>query len=197
MPEKRKQAGRTLALIIILGVFIAAMVISLSNLTVDYIYERPVYEKFCNSSVYLGEPYGSPALKTPAGTGCGCNYSQQIQDQEASCTSSKGVPVYDYYETGCIKSVKSCNMCQKNYDDTMRIYNHNVFFIFAAIGFLMIVIGLFLESLLLQIILLPAGAWLVIEGSVGNFNEKLSVIICFSLLIISAVYLAMKKLGKK
>jgi hypothetical protein len=58
----------------------------------------------------------------------------------------------------------------------------------------MIAIGLFLNPLLLQIILLPAGAWLVIEGSLSNFDEKLSVIIAFALLIIAAVYLAMKKL---
>jgi len=194
---KKVRTGRTLALIIILGAFIAAMVISLSNLTVDYAYERPVYEKFCNTASYLNGPYGTQAIKAQARTGCICNYSQQIQDQETSCISSQGTPVYDYYETGCVKSVKSCDMCQKNLDDATKKYNHNVFFIFAIIGFLMIAVGLFLESLLLQIILLPAGAWLVIQGSVGNFDEKLSVIICFALLIIAAVYLAMKKLGKR
>jgi len=190
MPKKRKSGARTLALTIILGAFISIMVISLANLTVDYFYEGPVYEKYCNTSLY-GEPYSSPAVKS---TGCNCNYTQDIRDQESSCTSRQGLPTYDYWDNGCIKSVKDCDLCQKSYNDDMKIYNHNVFFIFAIIGFIMIAIGLFLNPLLLQIILLPAGAWLVIEGSLNNFDEKLSVIIAFALLIIAAVYLAMKKL---
>jgi uncharacterized protein (DUF983 family) len=191
MPKKRKSSARTLALTIILGVFISIMVISLTNLTIDYAYERPLYENFCNNSVYSG-PYDSQIVKS-AGV-CVCNYTQEIRDQEAACNLKRGMPVYDYFDNGCAKSVKDCDMCQKNYDDIMKQYNHNLFFILAIIGFIMIAVGLFLNPLLLQIILLPAGAWLVIQGSVSNFDEKLSVIIAFALLIIAAVYLAMKKL---
>ena len=146
MAKKVKTAGRTLALTIIIGVFVSAMVISLSNLTVDYIYERPRYENFCNNT---WEQYFSPAAKSPTFSGCGCNYSTALQAQEAECTSNRGMPVYDYYENGCVKSVKACDMCQKNFEDSMKKYNHNVFFVFAAIGFVMIAIGLFLPSLLL------------------------------------------------
>ena len=192
MPKKRKSGARTLALTIILGVFISIMVISLTNLTIDYVYEMPLYENYCNSSLY-GEPYSSPAVKSVGA--CICNYTQEIRDQESACNLKRGMPVYDYLENGCVKSVKDCDMCQKNYDNVMKEYNHNVFFILAVIGFIMIAVGLFLESLLLQIILLPAGAWLVIQGSLSNFDEKLSVIIAFALLIVAAVYLALKKLG--
>jgi len=58
----------------------------------------------------------------------------------------------------------------------------------------LIVAGLFVHILLIQIITMPAGAFLVIEAAVKNFDDKLLVIITFSLLIIAAVYLALKKL---
>jgi len=41
---------------------------------------------------------------------------------------------------------------------------------------------------------MPAGAVLVIESAMRNFDDKLAVIIVFALLIIAAVVLALKKL---
>jgi hypothetical protein len=58
----------------------------------------------------------------------------------------------------------------------------------------LIVVGLFVKPLLIQIATLPAGAVLVIEAAMKNFDNKLMVIITFSLLIATAVYLALKKL---
>ncbi len=53
--EKKKFSGRNLALTIILGVFIAIMIITLFNLTVTYFYEEPKYEDFCKN--FAGEVY--------------------------------------------------------------------------------------------------------------------------------------------
>jgi hypothetical protein len=53
---------------------------------------------------------------------------------------------------------------------------------------------LFSSVLLIQILALPAGAVLVIQAAVKNFDSKLMVICTFALLIVAAIYLALKKL---
>jgi len=190
--ERGKLSGRNFALTIILGIFIAIMVITLFNLIVSYAYEPPTYEDFCNGVDSLG-PY--PVKYGMNNELCGnCTFSKELQEATDNCYQDRGVPVYDYNEKGCTMVVKECNLCSKNFEDAMNGYNRNTFFVFEIIGFALIIVGLFINILLIQLITLPAGAFLVIEAAVKNFDDKLYVIITFSLLIIMAVYLALKKL---
>ncbi len=190
--SKTKMGGRNFALTIILGVFIAIMVITLFNLTVSYIYDAPAYEDFCKG-YGTGMPY-------PVKYGVGieqcsnCTFSQAIQTETETCAQNGGSPEYTYNDNGCTSTLKLCNMCNKDFENATNIYNRRTFYIFASLGFALIVIGLSLGVLLLQISTLPAGAALVIEAAVKNFDDKLSVIIVFGLLIVAAVYLAIKKL---
>jgi len=188
----KKLAGRNFALTIVLGVFIAIMVVTLFNLIVSYIYEPPKYDDYCKGIGGAG-PY--PVKYGLDNAQCGnCTFSKTLQEQTDACYFDNGIPVYDYNEKGCTSALKECNMCNENFDGIMKVYNRQTFFIFALIGFALIVAGLFVNVLLIQIITLPAGAYLVIEAAVKNFDDKLLVIITFSLLIIAAVYLSLKKL---
>jgi hypothetical protein len=196
MPKKeaKKMSGRNFALTIILGVFVAIMVATLFNLIVTYVHEEPKYDDYCKGVGSMGG-VGSYPVKYGATGGCGnCTFSKALQEETDKCMNQNGIPLYDYDNEGCTSSLKECNMCQKNYDDAVKAYNRQTFFVFAAIGFVLVVAGLFVPVLLIQIITLPAGAFLVIEAAVKNFDDKLYVIIIFSLLIIAAVYLALKKL---
>ncbi len=189
--SKKKMSGRNFALTIILGVFIAIMVITLFNLIVSYVYEAPKYEDFCRYGI--GTPY-------PVKYGVGieqclnCTFSQDIQAETDACTQNGGISEYNYNEYGCTSTLKACNMCNKDFENATNTYNRRTFYVFASLGFALIVIGLSIGVLLLQIITLPAGAFLVIEAAVKNFDDKLFVILLFGLLIIAAVYLALKKL---
>lgn len=190
--EVNKLSGRNFALTILLGVFIAVMVVSLFNLVVEYAYESPKYEDYCKGIESMG-PY--PVKYGVSNEVCGnCTFSPSLQQQTDECYEEMGIPVYDYDSKGCTVSIKECNFCTKQFEAAMKEYNWDTFFVFAAIGFALIVAGLFIPILLIQIITLPAGAFLVIEAAVKNFDNKLLVIITFSLLIIAAVYLALKKL---
>lgn len=189
---KKGMSGRNFALTIILGVFIAIMVVTLFNLVVSYVYEGPNYEDFCKGIGGIG-PY--PVKYGVGNEQCGnCTFSPALQQATEKCAMDNGIPIYNYDSKGCTSAVKECNMCQKNFEDAMKSYNRQTFFVFAAIGFALVVLGLFIGILLIQIIALPAGAFLVIEAAVKNFDDKLYVIIVFSLLIIAAVMLALKKL---
>jgi hypothetical protein len=188
--EKKKiPSGRNLALTIILGVFISIMIITLFNLVVTYFYEGPDYNSFCNNT------YGQYQMKYGGTYSCiNCTFSKELQEQTDKCTQEGGTPIYDYDERGCTSTIKECSFCSKNFDEATKIYERNTFFIYAAIGFVLIVVGLFVRILLIQLISLPAGAFLVIEAAIKNFDDKLYIIITFSLLIIAAIYLALKKL---
>jgi hypothetical protein len=190
--DKRKSpSGRNLALTIILGVFIAIMIITLFNLIVTYFYEEPKYEDYCtnyeNTQYPMKYNYGWDICTN-------CSFSKELQAQVDNCSKEGGISTYTYNEKGCAIELKECNFCNKEFDSAIKEYTKNTFFIYAAIGFALIVIGLFVNLLLIQIILLPAGAFLVIEASLRNFDDKLYIIITFSLLIIAAVLLALKRL---
>jgi hypothetical protein len=189
---KKPFSGRKLALTILIGVFISAMVISLVNLTISYVYEPPKYENFCKATSYEGMAKAIPGSCTNAN----CTFNKALSDVADECTQNRGNAIYEYDNNGCAISIKKCDTCQKDFEDSMSSYNKNVFFFYAAIGFVLIVVGLFLGDLLIQIITLPAGAFLVIEAAVRNIEDKLLVIIVFALLIIAATYLAWKKLRK-
>lgn len=189
---KKKMTGRNFALTIILGVFIAIMVITLFNLIVSYVYEPPQYDTYCKGMMVNG-PY--PVKYGLSNEQCGnCTFSPSLQQATEQCQQENGIPIYDYDSKGCTSGIKECNMCNKQMDDAMKAYNRSTFFVFAIIGFLLVVLGLFISTLLIQLIALPAGAVLVIEAAMKNFDDKLYVIIVFSLLIVAAVYLALKKL---
>ncbi|HJX50708.1 MAG TPA: hypothetical protein VJ438_04555 [Candidatus Nanoarchaeia archaeon] len=190
--EAKKLSPKNFALTILLGVFIAIMVVSLFNLIVSYVYEPPKYEDYCKGIDSMG-PY--PVKYGVSNEVCGnCTFSPILQQSTDECYQDRGIPVYDYDAKGCTISLKECNMCAKTFDDDMKNYNRSTFFVFALIGFALIVAGLFIHILLIQIITLPAGAFLVIQAAVQNFDNKLLVIITFTLLIIAAVLLALKKL---
>jgi hypothetical protein len=189
---KENLKGRNFALTILLGVFISIMVITLFNLIVDYSYEAPKYEDYCKGVDF----YGSYPIKYGTSNDiCGnCSFSKELQEQVDQCMQDGGMTIYEYDNQGCTVALKQCNFCQKDYDEAIKVHNRQTFFIFAVIGFILIVLGLFIETLLLQIITLPAGAFLVIEAAVKNFDDKLFVIVVFGLLIIAAIYLALKRL---
>lgn len=186
-----KKSGKNLALIILFGVFVAVMLTIFVNLVVSYLYEGPVYEDYCANS--FSGPY--PIKYGVDTSSCqNCTFSKDLQEQVANCEQGGGMPVYDYDSKGCTSSLKDCDVCSKEFDQAAKEYNRKTFFIYASVGFVLIVFGLFISVLLLQIVLLPAGAFLVIESATKNFDDKLFVIIVFGLLIVAALYLALKKL---
>lgn len=187
--KKEHLKGRNFALTILLGIFIAIMVVVLFNLIVSYVYEEPKYEDVCKNANY--EIYPAKYI----GTQCvNCTFSKDLQEQTDKCIQDGGMAIYNYDEKGCTISLKECNMCSKEFENANAKYNKNTFFIFAFIGFVLIILGLYTKPLLIQISTLPAGASLVIEAAVKNFDDKLLIIITFTLLIIAAIILALRKL---
>ena len=178
----KNSSSRNFALTIILGVFIAIMVITLFNLIVDYAMPGPEYEDYCKNQ--------GPIMTEEECDEVDGTWNEYPNAMKAEYPEGENGTV-DPKPRGYCEYMDSC---YEEYDAAQKVHNRQTFFVFAIIGFILIVAGLFLKELLLQIVTLPAGAFLVIQAGISNFDDKLAVIIVFTLLIIAAVYLALKKL---
>jgi hypothetical protein len=93
-------------------------------------YDEPKYDIFCKQ-----QPYRSMPVK--AGVDC-----QQVQTaNDTRCWQDGGMSIYDYDSQGC-NIYKSCDYCNKEYNDASAKFRRNVFFIAAPIGLLAIIVGL-------------------------------------------------------
>ncbi len=76
--------------------------------------------------------------------------------------------------------------CNKDWEEAQRPYNQYRYYIFAGIGFALLLAGLFFKENIVQLTGLAAGGILVAEGIVINLENK--YIVFFSLLAILAVF---------
>jgi len=76
--------------------------------------------------------------------------------------------------------------CSEDFRDAMKPYNQYRYYILAGIGFVLLLVGLFVKENLVQLTGLAAGGILVAEGIVINLESK--VIVFFSLLAILIIF---------
>lgn len=87
-----------------------------------------------------------------------------------------------------------CN--KEGFDEALKSFNQLKFYIFAGIGFVLLVIGLFIPNLTLLIIALASGGILVGEGIVFNLQNKILVFISLALILLIGGFLAVRKIRK-
>jgi len=76
--------------------------------------------------------------------------------------------------------------CHEEYENAQKPYNQYRYYIFAGIGFILLLVGLFAKENMIQLIGLAAGGILVAEGIVTNWQNK--IIVFFSLLAILIIF---------
>jgi len=76
--------------------------------------------------------------------------------------------------------------CDSKYRDAQKPYNQYKYYIFAGIGFILLLVGLFTKENLIQLTGLASGGILVAEGIIMNFENE--VIVFFSLLVILIIF---------
>ena len=76
--------------------------------------------------------------------------------------------------------------CRQEYEDALKPYNQTRYYIFAGIGFILLLVGLFTKENLIQLTGLASGGILVAEGIITNFENE--IIVFFSLLAILIIF---------
>ena len=87
--------------------------------------------------------------------------------------------------------------CRQEYETAQKPYNQIRYYIFAGIGFILLLLGLFAKENMIQLTSLATGGILVTQGIVMNFENK--TIVFISLLAILAIFgiLAYRIINKK
>jgi len=87
--------------------------------------------------------------------------------------------------------------CWDKYDAAREPYNQKRFYVFAGIGFLLLIVGLFVTENLLQITSLASGGILVFEGIVSNLQDKLIVFLSLIAILVIFGIVAYRVIKKK
>jgi hypothetical protein len=159
------------ALSILISIILVIIIVSLVNVGTSLFLKEPEYEKYCNRTV-------SPDLETYD------NITKEVCEYHNGTWTPQNVP--------CIKAPCAqgyCDFyqkCNQEYNNAQKPYNQKRFYVFALLGFILLIFGLFVGEMLLQITSLGAGGILVFEGIVTNLQEKLIVFI--SLLAILIIF---------
>ncbi len=149
----------TVAISIILSVFI----ISLVNVGLSIILERPEFQDYCGEHSYV-------KLED--------NITKEI------CTEQGGKwenGYCDYYAE-----------CSREYDSALASNNQARYYVLAGVGFLLLLFGLFSKDAMFQVTGLLSGTILVIEGLFSNLQNKVIVFFSILVMLVVFGILARK-----
>ena len=171
-----------LSLSIIISIILTIIIVSTVNVGTSLFLEEPEYERFCNysKSIYI-ETYDN-ITKELCETNNGTWTPQQIQCIKAPCPQG----YCDFYAK-----------CNQEYQDAQKPYNQFRFYIFAGLGFILLLVGLFALENLIQLTGLATGAILVFEGIVQNWENKTIVFIALLGILLIFGILAWRVINRK
>ena len=171
-----------LGLSIIISIILTIIIVSTVNVGVSLFLNEPEYDKYCNTTKsYPIETYDN-MTKEVCETNNGTWTPQNIQCVKAPCPQG----YCDFYAK-----------CSQAYNDALKPYNQQKFYIFAILGFILLLIGLFIVENLIQITGLATGAILVFEGIVQNLENKAAVFTSLVLILIIFGVLAYRVIKRK
>ena len=171
-----------LGLSILISIILTIIIISAVNVGTSLFLKEPTYEKYCNNTQIIPVQTYDNVTKELCETNNGTWTPQNVQCIKAPCPQE----YCDFYAK-----------CNQAYSDAQMPYNQNRFYVFAGLGFILLLIGLFAKENLIQITGLATGGILVFEGIVMNLQNKLVVFI--ALLAILAIFgiLAWRVINRK
>lgn len=176
-----------------------AMVVALAILTalffgllVDAIYVSPRYEDFCKKQ--FERPLTAPLNQDQ------CNYKLTVAEQEQvdKCYSGEGFPEFNQDSRGCQTSFKSCNTCNKEFNEVQKKYNLRLFYILAPIAVILVVVGLFLELEVVGTGLMFAGILLLVYTTGRGFESlgKVARVFVIFVELVLLILISIRKLKK-
>ena len=171
-----------IALTIIVSIILTAIIISLVNVGTSLFLPAPDYNDYCGQ---IREPMLS---------------QNQVMTQKI-CEASNGT--WNSQNIKCITTPCEqgyCDFytkCQQSYEAAMKPYNQMRYYIFAGLGFILLLVGLFALENMIQLTGLATGGILVVQGIVMNFQNKAIVFISLILILIIFGVIAYRIITKK
>jgi ABC-type uncharacterized transport system fused permease/ATPase subunit len=171
-----------LGLSILISIILTIILVSTVNVGVSLFLNEPEYDKYCNNSKSIPiETYDNVTREV-------CEqYNGTWTPQPVQCIKAPCPQGYcDYYAK-----------CQQDYSNALKPYNQKRFYIFAGLGFILLLLGLFISENLIQITGLSTGGILVFEGIVQSWQDKKIVFIALLGILIIFGILAYRVIQRK
>lgn len=170
-----------LALSILISIILTAILISTVNVGTSLFLSEPTYDQFCNYTKTIPLETYDNITKQTCEDNNGTWTPQNVQCIKAPCPQG----YCDFYQK-----------CQQAYSEALKPYNQFRFYIFAGLGFLLLLIGLFAIENLIQITGLATGGILVVEGIIMNLENKMVVFISLIAILVIFGILAWRVINK-
>ena len=170
-----------ITLTIIVSIILTVILISLVNVGTSLFLEKPEYNDYCGEikPIKLDDAEMTQSIcETNEGTWTA---------QEIRCVTTPCPQGYcDYHKK-----------CADKYEESLKPYNQTRYYIFAGLGFILLLIGLFISENMIQLTGLATGGILVTQGIVMNFENKSIVFISLIAILIIFGILAYRIIKKK
>lgn len=171
-----------LGLSIIISIILTIIIVSTVNVGTSLFMHEPEYEKYCDYTKSIPIETYDNVTKALCEQNNGTWTPQSVQCIKAPCPQG----YCDFYAK-----------CNQAYQDAQKPYNQLRFYIFAGLGFILLLIGLFAKENLIQITGLATGGILVFEGIVQNWENKTIVFIALLGILVIFGILAWRVINRK
>jgi uncharacterized membrane protein len=161
------------------------------GLFVDAVYEAPRYDDYCkNYNIY-------PVYKEPV-VGINCPDPYTTNPQYKECIDNKGNVIPRYDSNNC-QVFSSCDYCSRDYDTANQEYNRNIFLILAPLGFMIVVVGIYVVVEYMGAALMFAGLITLFYATVRYFSDMSKILRALVVLIelILIIWIGYKKIGSR
>ncbi|GEM_PF-1461935 len=167
---------------ILISIILTIILVSVVNVGTSLFLTEPKYSDYCNYNKF---PHNLENITQEI-----CEGNEGVWHETSYCNNEKCVDLVsdgncDFYEK-----------CQQDYDTASKPYNQKRFYIFAGIGFILLLVGLFALESLIQITGLSTGGILVFEGIVQNWQNKTIVFIALLGILVIFGILARRVINK-
>lgn len=174
-----------LALTIIVSIITTILLISIVNVGLSIFLEPPNWEDYCGQ--YRSLPIDPIKGQTDPLV---CTEDAKLCD-DGTTVSRDPNNSCNYFP--CKSDFKDC---QEEYDSAYKTYNQIRYYVFAILGFILLISGLYSNEHMLQWTGLATGGVLLIEGVVTNLDNKTLVFISLIAILLIFGFIARKIIKK-
>jgi hypothetical protein len=180
MPKKNIHK---IAITVLVSIILTILIVSLVNVGLAIFLERPDYTDFC------GE-YRPIPVKTSETEPLRCTNDTKTCEDGSVLSRD---PAMDCEFPPCQEEFETC---RKEYEAADDKYNQIRYYVFAAIGLLLLLVGLFSKEHMFQYTGLASGAILLTEGIVTNLENKTIVFITLLVILLIFGIISYRKISK-
>ena len=166
------------ALTVIVSVILTVILISLVNVGMSIFLEGPDFGDYCGAVASKPIAITAEICEADGGTWV----PMDIECFQAPCNQGYCEPTSE---------------CREKYDMVSSDFDQYRYYVFAGIGFLFLLVGLFAKENMVQFTGLASGGFLVMQGIVVNWDNKWVVFISLLAILVIFGILASRIIKKK